>query len=207
MLNLFFIAICCLCFGDDQPQSRFVDKYIAQYNSEAYLRPADSLVYIPNVMNLETVWNHHKNESVHKKLFKYLSRGRIALTYPLALDIINGESYHNPMGDMDYWEKESRQITLIRDDITVNHEKYTRRMQMLIKYVKDRHPDYLFKISGVDGIDFDVFWVIIGRGLYAVQIGTEDGTVVEYEASDYVDEIAPDYVFSPGLRLDKCVKQ
>lgn len=78
---------------------------------------------------------------------------------------------------------------------------------MLIKYVKDRHPDYLFKISGVDGIDFDVFWVIIGRGLYAVQIGTEDGTVVEYEASDYVDEIAPDYVFSPGLRLDKCVKQ
>ena len=200
MTRLLFIVLISLLFGNVNPSNRFIDKYIERYRSETHLRPTDSLLYVPKVMNLSR--NIRAFERDYKNgFFKYLSRGRVLLTYPLALDIDSGESYHNPRGDLDYWENTSGRITLVHDKAELLHERYKTEIGLLVSYVKERHPDYLFTISEAVGLDFELYWAIIGHHMYAIEFNIDENRYTEYDAQEYINEIAPDYVFLSGLRL------
>lgn len=200
MTRLVFIVLISILFGNVNPSSRFIEKYIEQYRNETHLRPTDSLLYVPKVMNLSHYWRAFERD-YRNGFFKYLSRGRVLLTYPLALDIDTGESYHNPRGDLDYWESISERITLVHDNAAVLHERYKTEIRLLVNYVKERHPDYLFTISEAVGLDFELYWSIIDHHMYAIEFNIEENRFTEYDAQEYVYEIAPDHVFLADLRL------
>lgn len=201
IVGWFFIILNLWASTPVEPQDKFIDKLDKRFRRESYLRPTDTLLYVPTVLNLHRFYSEYKQDC-RKNVFKFLSKGRILLTYPYALDINHEESYHNPYGEWAYWSDDQPSVVLVRDNPAINHERYTKEMQMLIKYAKEKKPEYLFKVREIDGIDYEIYWSIVGRHLFVLKLSIDEECLVEYGALEYVNTIAPDVVFLSDLRLE-----
>lgn len=197
-----FVLLCALSLLS---QGRFIRKMYREYERDSSIRPSDSLLYIPHIMNLvsNSSFDRMTIEERRQKLFAVLSKGRLHFSYHYALDTLNGDVYCNPRGDMDCIEK-TRPKELYFYPIELNKcaESFTNKMNALILYAQKRHPDCIFEIANIVGLDCEVYWAIIDGELFAVQFIDADCSLHEYTSQEFLTEVASDDIFSFSIRLD-----
>lgn len=187
-----------------RPYHHFLKKYVFQYKSENKLRPNDSLYYITEVMNIydeqqsKLIKDHYKF-----RFFGILARKKPYIVYRSAIDTISGAYYINTRGDLDYWEKKRKKVKMTKVDYSLLHENVRHTIELLVDYVKDAKPDYIFTISGYDEVDYQVYWAIKDSSLRVIRIERYGGEMIEYDAEYYVNTIAPDSFFSASKRWDE----
>ena len=176
-----------------------------EYERDCSIRPSDSLLYIPHIMNLvgNSSFDRMAIEEKRQKLFDVLSKGRLHFSYHYALDTLNGDVYSNPRGDMDYIEKtKPNHLYFYPIELNKCAESFTNKMNALILYAKKRHPDCIFEIANIIGLDCEVYWAIIDGELFAVQLIDADCSLHEYPSQEFLTEVAPNELFSSSLRFD-----
>ena len=62
-------------------------------------------------------------------------------------------------------------------------------------------------IADIDGIQSEIFWVIVNNQLFTLLYYRDSGTIEEYDAASFVESIAPDYVFDSSLRLEMLLQE
>jgi len=106
------------------------------------------------------------------------------------------------MGDLNYIDK-SIPDRLHFYPIELNNcaEAFAKEMKALIHYAQDRHPDCLFDIANIIGLDYNVYWSIVKGELFAIQYNTTNYSIHEYSADHFLESIAKDDMFSVEIRL------
>ena len=194
-----------LCALSLLSQGRFISRMCRKYERDSSIRPYDSLLYIPHIMNLvnNASFNKMTIEERRQKLFDVLSTGSLHVSYHYALDTLNGIVYSNPRGDMDYIEKtEPEQLFFYPVELSECADSFSNKMKALILYAQNRHPDCIFDIANVIGLDCEVYWSIVDGELFAVQLIEADFSLHEYPFQEFLTRVASDDVFSSSLRLD-----
>ncbi len=197
------LFVLCLCFSGSA-EERFISHFVSKYKIEKTIRPVDSLLYIPCIMNLTDDYSFEKRDIQQKRttLFKHLSRQRLYFSYHYAIDTVNHTLLFCPRGDMDFIERRKpRKIAVYRINPEICSNFFIGKMNPLIRYAKETAPDYLFEIANIVGINYDVYWAIKGGRLFAIQISHVDFSLQEYSADDFLSVVASDDVFSGALRL------
>lgn len=191
------LFICIVCHTT---QPSFMSEYIKQYRNDHWMRPSDSLYYIPTVMNLTQshVFHNMRIEDRRKNLFKILSAERMWLCYPTAIDTVRGTIYANPQGDLDFWFKTRQKITLV----PINPVYMGNELIAIAQFIKLYKPDYFFSIDGITGIDESVYWALRNDTLRVLIYNIKDGSLSEHSVDGFLYTEAPDYMFSGNLRLD-----
>lgn len=202
------VAIVSLYINTANRIDTFIEKYVSQYESDARLRYNETCVYVPRVMNL--MINKYQNKSAHDRrrdFFNLLSMKHMMLTYPDAFDIRDKHVLSNPYGDMDYWDKCKRPVIPVIIPDKLIHEERKKEALVLIDFIVDRKPDHIFTIADIDGIQSEIFWVIVNNQLFTLLYYRDSGTIEEYDAASFVESIAPDYVFDSSLRLEMLLQE
>lgn len=194
------------CFNKETDYTqKFIHRFITQYNRETHRRPTDTLFYIPQIMNLSDSRSFHRLSISEKRirLFEVLTRKRLFFEYYYAYDTQNETFFVNVgRGAFDYFENKRRNVVLMPPQTSVPyHEGFIKEQKAIIKYIHESSPDYMFSIFEIDGVDYRIYWALKGGRLFALEYYAEKGTICEYNAIEYINTIAPDYVFDVGLRL------
>lgn len=185
--------------GLSHAQMRFIKKYESQYLRDRLLRPTDTLMFIPSVMNLVENKRYDRLLVSEKRrcFFQLICHGPLKLEYPSALDIVNKTVFQNPRGDLDYWYHKRNKIHLYKSDPSFYHPRYATFINALIDYVNREHPDHIFTISNVVYTPGFLLWAIKRNEVYAIVYTDEEDTIIEYKADAFVMRIAPDSIFDP----------
>ena len=80
--------------------------------------------------------------------------------------------------------------------VSVINPLLLQRCRAIIRYIKKTNPDYLFDIETIYTDNY-LFWAIRDGGLYAVEYIIPEDTCVEYDAVEFLKNIADDSVFDP----------
>jgi len=186
-------------------QERFIRKYESQYRRDSSLRPTDTLVYFPTIMNLVENKRYKRLPVAEQKrsFFQLICSEPLKIVYPSAFDLVNKVHFNNPRGDLDYWYHERNKVFLHKSDMSLFHPNRASFINALIEYVNQEHPDFIFTISNVVYEAGVLFWAIKGDEVYAIVYTEKDDTITEYKAEDYIMRFAPDSVFSSSLRLSE----
>ena len=203
MRNISILVLTLLCMGNNIAPSLFMKKVQYQRQKDSEILPTDTLFYIPYIMNLTSnrKWDKLSIPERRAQLFKVLSEKKLHFVYYSALDIGSGQIFHNPRGVMDYLEKKRQKIVFYPSNLELLDSAYLKKNTQLVNYIRQNKPEMIFTISEIDGIDFEVYWVIKNQELHVLQYGRTDSTISEFDHEPYINEIAPDYVFSSTMRL------
>ena len=197
--KLFLILFFCVSFPIPYSYDVFVKIIEREFSKDAWIRPSDSLFYVPTV-----IWYKMRNydklniEQRRQQLFYHLSSHRVRLAYHDVYDLINRKSYYNY--SMDWLDNHRRRYMMneyVEASIGIVDSIVFQKKQALIKYVIENAPDYMFTIETIDIIDgnYSLYWVIRNNTLYAVEYNIQNSTFIEYDAVEYLKYIAHDSVF------------
>ena len=202
-MNYIVVALLC-CSLWNSPYEKFTDRFVKQYHQDEWMRPTDTLFYIPKVMNLSRSGLYRKLGVSHKRedLFDCLVKRQLFLVYPHAVSIETQTTYLNPRGEMDYINRIKREVCFYEERPELYCDNALKLRKLVLCYILNYKPDYLFKISELDEVDTrELYWSIKNGLLYAVVLCVKNQTITEYEAEEYVMNIAPDYVLFSSDRL------
>jgi|GEM_PF-6253580 len=198
--GLFLYIFWCFCVLPTN-YTGFVKSFTNTYNRD-WRRPTDTLVYVVDIKDYVSMsktsrrWQKMSVDEKKRQLFKLLEKRTLILEYIFAVDLVTGNVYEDPRGDLDFFQHKKRKRQLHKQDMSLWDPSVAEKMHSLINYLQLNKIEYIFQISGIFETDKkDLYWIIRDQDIYAIVISATGDEIAEYPAEYYINSVAENAVF------------
>ena len=179
----------------------FIKAFTNTYNRD-WRRPTDTLVYVVDIKDYVSMsktsrkWLKISVNEKKRQLFELLEKRTLKIEYSFAIDLVTGDVYEDPRGDLDFFQRKKRKRQLHKQDMSLWNSSVSKKMHSLINYLQLNNTDYIFQISGIfETNNKDLYWIIRDQDIYAIVISASGNEITEYPAEYYINRVAENSVF------------
>ena len=179
----------------------FIKAFTNTYNRD-WRRPTDTLVYVVDIKDYVSMsktsrkWLKISVNEKKRQLFELLEKRTLKIEYIFAIDLVTGDVYEDPRGDLDFFQRKKRKRQLHKQDMSLWNSSVSKKMHSLINYLQLNNTDYIFQISGIfETNNKDLYWIIRDQDIYAIVISASGNEITEYPAEYYINRVAENSVF------------
>jgi len=200
LLSLVCLFIVTPGFG--QSYKDFITRFKQQYQEDEQVRPCDSLIYVPTILGTSSSFGSLTPSEIRNGFFDLLSQQPLVMAYSWAYNQDKTALFMNHNDNLNL-EEVQRSCFLTRKKALQRRKNATLfppsnpecHEFSLLEYLR-RHPEieFLFEIMDVQGWDYSLFWGIAGDKIYALPYDRLSRSCLQFEAGDYLQNIAGDDV-------------